>query len=83
MAKTNHGKARTATKLDKHIGARIRELRLEQDVTQEALAAKLGITFQQVQKYELGKNRVAASRLYEIAVALSVGVGAFYPETRR
>lgn len=79
MAKVNPGKARSANKLDRHIGARIRELRLSEDVTQEKLAAALGITFQQVQKYELGKNRVAASRLYEIAQALGVGVSDFYP----
>ncbi|MDE2113150.1 MAG: helix-turn-helix transcriptional regulator, partial [Alphaproteobacteria bacterium] len=50
-----------------HIGARIRAYRHERGLSQGDLAAKLGLTFQQVQKYENGLNRVAASRLFEIA----------------
>lgn len=52
------------------------------DMNQQALARKLGVTFQQVQKYENGTNRVSASRLAEIAAALGVTVGYFYAELR-
>ena len=57
-------KARSPTDLDAVIGQKIREGRMLRDVSQEDLAAKFGITFQQVQKYENGRNRVSASRLY-------------------
>lgn len=47
-------------------------------VTQEKLANQLGLTFQQIQKYERGSNRVSASKLYEIATALETGIGYFF-----
>lgn len=49
-------------------------------MSQEALGAALGLTFQQVQKYERGANRIGASRLYDLARALGVGVDYFYEE---
>src|SRR5437762_8606102 len=58
--------------VDVHVGARIRTRRLLQGMNQEALAIALGLTFQQVQKYESGANRVSASRLWEIAEVLGV-----------
>jgi transcriptional regulator with XRE-family HTH domain len=58
--------------VDVHVGARIRTLRLLLDMNQDALATALGLTFQQVQKYESGANRVSASRLFEIAEVLGV-----------
>lgn len=70
--------ARGAGTFDKELGRRIRERRLEIGVSQEALADALGVTFQQVQKYERGVNRVAASRLADIAFALDVPVERFY-----
>lgn len=58
--------------VDAFIGGRIRELRVEAGISQGALAAAIGVTFQQVQKYENGTNRIAVSRLLMIARALRV-----------
>ena len=62
------------------IGAKIREVRLRREITQEGLAEKLGLTFQQIQKYEGGKNRVAASTLMTMAEALDVPLTDLLPE---
>jgi transcriptional regulator with XRE-family HTH domain len=64
--------------VDLHVGARIRLRRRMQGVSQEKLADALGLTFQQVQKYERGANRVSASKLYEIAAALRSPVAYFF-----
>jgi transcriptional regulator with XRE-family HTH domain len=64
--------------IDKHVGARIRERRKELQMSQEKLAEYLGLTFQQVQKYERGANRVSASKLFEIAKALQASVAFFF-----
>lgn len=64
--------------VDRHVGLRIRMRRKELGVSQEKLADRVGLTFQQVQKYERGANRVSASRLWEIAAALQVTIGYFY-----
>jgi transcriptional regulator with XRE-family HTH domain len=69
---------RGANFVDHGIGLRIRTRRLELGVSQETLAEMLGVTFQQVQKYEKGVNRVAASRLFELAAVLDVPVGFFF-----
>jgi transcriptional regulator with XRE-family HTH domain len=66
------------TKIDQAVGARIRLRRLELAVTQEKLAEQIGVTFQQVQKYEKAANRVGASRLYSIAAALDVDPAYFF-----
>jgi transcriptional regulator with XRE-family HTH domain len=60
------------------VGTRIRLRRKELGVSQEALADKIGVTFQQVQKYERGANRVSASMLSKIAQALDCGVADFF-----
>lgn len=70
--------ARTPAAVDLHVGARIRVLRKMQNVSQEKLADALNLTFQQVQKYERGANRVSASKLYDIAVYLRVKPGYFF-----
>jgi transcriptional regulator with XRE-family HTH domain len=70
---------RTATAVDREIGSRIRARRLELGMSQEGLADALGVTFQQVQKYEKGINRVAASTLIAIARVLDVQVTALIP----
>jgi len=67
-----------ADPVDLHVGARIRMRRRFIGMSQQALAETLGLTFQQVQKYERGSNRVSASKLYEIARALGVGAGYFF-----
>ena len=64
--------------IDLHVGARIRMRRKIMGVSQERLAEDLGLTFQQVQKYERGANRVSASKLYEIACSLQSAVSYFF-----
>ena len=64
--------------IDIHVGSRVRLRRTILRMSQEKLADQLGITFQQVQKYENGSNRVGASRLYAIAQILAVEVAYFY-----
>lgn len=64
--------------IDIHVGGRIRLRRTILRMSQEKLADQLDITFQQVQKYENGSNRVGASRLYNISQILGVEVGYFY-----
>lgn len=64
--------------IDAYIGARVRLRRLMLEMSQEMLGNKLGLTFQQVQKYERGINRISASRLFELATALKVPVSYFY-----
>lgn len=64
--------------IDTHVGARIRIRRRDLGVSQSALAEALGLTFQQVQKYERGANRVSASKLYEIAAVLRAPVAWFF-----
>ena len=66
--------------IDVYIGQRIRVRRQLLGLSQEALAKKIGITFQQVQKYERGMNRVGASRLWDIGKVLEVPVGFFYED---
>src|ERR1700704_5159721 len=71
-------KQRSAGKPDIELGKRIRLRRVEQKVSQAELGDKLGVSFQQVQKYEKGVNRVGAPRLQQIATALDVSVAFFY-----
>ena len=71
-------KQRSAGKPDIELGKRIRLRRVEQKISQSGLADKLGVSFQQVQKYEKGVNRVGAARLQQIAIALDFPVTFFY-----
>ncbi len=64
--------------VDVHVGKRIRHRRWLVGMTQQQLAESVGIKFQQIQKYETGMNRVSASRLWDIASALSVPVSFFF-----
>ena len=64
--------------VDVHVGKRIRHRRWMIDMTQQQLADKVGIKFQQIQKYETGMNRVSASRLWDIGHALDVPVNFFF-----
>jgi len=64
--------------IDKYVGGRVRMRRRMLGMSQEALGERLGITFQQVQKYEKGKNRVSASRLQAISHILQVPVSFFF-----
>ena len=71
-------KQRSAGKPDIEMGKKIRLRRVEQRISQSDLGEKLGVSFQQVQKYEKGVNRVGAARLQQIASALDVPVTFFY-----
>jgi transcriptional regulator with XRE-family HTH domain len=71
-------KQRSAGKPDIELGKRIRLRRTEMKISQAELGEKLGVSFQQVQKYEKGVNRVGASRLTQIATALNVPITFFY-----
>lgn len=64
--------------VDLHVGKRIRHRRWMIGMTQQQLAEKVGIKFQQIQKYETGMNRVSASRLWDIAQAVDVPVSFFF-----
>ncbi len=64
--------------IDKHVGSRVRMRRMMLGMSQEKLGDSLGLTFQQVQKYEKGTNRIGASRLQQIALILQVSVSFFF-----
>jgi transcriptional regulator with XRE-family HTH domain len=64
--------------VDVHVGKRVRHRRWMVGMTQQQLAGKVGIKFQQIQKYETGMNRISASRLWDIADSLSVPVSFFF-----
>lgn len=70
--------ARSTNAIDRAVGMRMRARRLELGISQERLADTVGVTFQQVQKYEKGVNRIAASRLFEISRALDLEVSRFF-----
>jgi transcriptional regulator with XRE-family HTH domain len=65
--------------IDKYVGEQIRRFRVMQGSSQTALAETLGLTFQQIQKYEKGTNRIAPSRLLKIAELLGVDISRFFP----
>ena len=69
---------RSPNPIDVHVGRRVRMRRRELKFSQEVLAETLGLTFQQVQKYESGSNRISASKLFEIAKTLKAPVGWFF-----
>jgi transcriptional regulator with XRE-family HTH domain len=71
---------RSPNPIDVHVGRRVRQRRKTLGVTQERLAEDLGLTFQQVQKYEKGTNRIGASRLQQIANILKVPPQFFFDE---
>src|SRR4051794_7304971 len=64
--------------IDRLVGSRVRQRRMQRGMSQEQLAAALGITVPQLQKYEKGVNRIGASRLHTIAGLLGVPIGAFF-----
>jgi transcriptional regulator with XRE-family HTH domain len=72
--------SRRANPVDVHVGARVRLRRMLLGMSQEKLGEHLGLTFQQIQKYEKGINRIGASRLYDLSKVLSVPVQFFYEE---
>lgn len=76
---TGTGKSqKTPSPIDKHVGSRVRMQRMLVGLSQGTLGDALGLTFQQVQKYEKGTNRIGASRLHDIARVLGVPISFFY-----
>ena len=69
---------RSSTPADALIGNRLRQRRLEMHVSQTELGAQLGISFQQMQKYEIGENRISAARLFRLSQLLDVPVTWFF-----
>ena len=69
--------------VDFHVGKRVRQRRWMVGMTQQQLAEKVGIKFQQIQKYETGMNRVSASRLWDISDALGVPISFFFDGLNR
>ncbi|MEQ8823567.1 MAG: helix-turn-helix transcriptional regulator [Filomicrobium sp.] len=72
--------ARRPNPMDIHVGSRVRLRRMLLGMSQEKLGDQLGLTFQQVQKYEKGINRIGASRLYDLSKTLGVPIAYFYEE---
>ncbi|ANL57336.1 helix-turn-helix domain-containing protein [Rhizobium phaseoli] len=68
----------TTHPVDVHVGQQLRIRRVHSNLSQTELGQKVGLSYQQVQKYESGKNRISASMLYEIASGLKVPVGCFF-----
>jgi transcriptional regulator with XRE-family HTH domain len=64
--------------VDTHVGKKLKQLRVLRGMTQTEVAQGLGISFQQVQKYELGRNRISASKLFEISRILNVAPSNFF-----
>ncbi|MDX2159313.1 MAG: helix-turn-helix transcriptional regulator [Hyphomicrobiaceae bacterium] len=75
---TESKSSRRPNPVDVHVGSRVRLRRMLLGISQEKLGERLGLTFQQVQKYEKGVNRIGASRLYDLCNVLSVPVSFFY-----
>jgi transcriptional regulator with XRE-family HTH domain len=73
-------RSKGAHAIDVHVGGRVKLRRVLIGMSQEALGEKLGLTFQQVQKYEKATNRISASRLYQISEALGVPVQFFFDD---
>jgi transcriptional regulator with XRE-family HTH domain len=78
MSSAGRAKSRSVNAIDQHVGQRIRAQRLLRGMSQQALAGALDLTFQQVQKYERGVNRIGAGRLSQIATVLGTSVSFFY-----
>jgi transcriptional regulator with XRE-family HTH domain len=78
--KKNDFPVRKPNDVDAHVGARLRQRRMLLGISQEQLAEMLGLTFQQVQKYERGTNRVSASRLFQLARALDTPITWFFED---
>ena len=72
----------TIEQIDHRISMRLRQRRLLLGVTQGVVARALGVSFQQIQKYETGANRVSSSRLYELSLILDVPITYFYRQAR-
>jgi transcriptional regulator with XRE-family HTH domain len=77
-AKRKSASPRSSNFVDEFIGKRMRERRLELNISQAELGRDLGVSFQQIQKYEKGVNRVSAGRLFDICKALNVSLSSMF-----
>ena len=77
-AKTKTVRNAALQDMEKEIGARIRNRRMELGLTQVQLAGKLGLSYQQIQKYETGLNRISAGRLHQISRLLFINTNYFF-----
>ncbi|MEM9523868.1 MAG: helix-turn-helix transcriptional regulator [Pseudomonadota bacterium] len=68
------------TSVDIHVGRKLRYLRMMRNLSQKAVASHLGLSFQQIQKYETGANRIAASRLFDLAGFFGVSLTFFFED---
>lgn len=65
-------------KIDEHVGKQLRDIRTQRGYSQEGLAAEVGLTFQQLQKYEYGRNRISASRMFQFSEILQIPPSFFF-----
>ena len=77
-AKRKSASPRSSNAIDEFIGARMRERRQALGISQTDLGNALGVSFQQIQKYESGRNRVSAGRLFDICKALNVSLSSMF-----
>jgi transcriptional regulator with XRE-family HTH domain len=85
-AKLVRGRTRSAGPIDKYFGDRLRSRRIRMKMSQGDLGKSLGVSFQQIQKYEKGTNRLSAAMIVRVVEILDVDVGYFYdgiPKTKR
>lgn len=68
-----------ANEIDLYVGQKLKAIRREQGVSQVALAEQIGVSYQQVQKYEQGINRISASKLYAVSKSLNCSVDQLFP----
>jgi transcriptional regulator with XRE-family HTH domain len=78
MKRKKKFKPRSTSAVDAYIGAQIRDRRSAAGLSQAALGDKVGVSFQQIQKYECGVNRVTAARLFEVCEALDVSLASMF-----
>ena len=78
MPETSKPRGKRAKDVDRLVGLQLRKRRLELGLTQLSVAKAIGVTFQQIQKYERGSNRIVASRLYQLARTLDVPLEYFF-----
>ena len=76
--RSNNHDARKPTDADRFVGQQMRQARRELGLTQDSLASLLGVTFQQIQKFEAGHSRLSAGRLRDVAIALRKPISFFY-----
>ncbi len=80
QSEDKRGRGRSSNPVDVHVGKRLRRQRTLLGLSQEKLGEQIGLTFQQVQKYERGANRIGASRLYDLSCTLGVPISYFFDE---